>query len=91
MLACLQGGGEVQLNVPTVRALPPISLLHEGMVKRVRGVAHSMRVSPQNSNRMVGFVTKALSSGLRPAQVLLVCTPQQTSRHAAKQTRSKRP
>lgn len=24
-----------------------------GMVKRVRGVAHSMRVSPQNTNRMV--------------------------------------
>jgi RNA 3'-terminal phosphate cyclase (RTC), insert domain len=49
----LQGGGEVQLSVPTVRVLPPVSLLQEGMVKRVRGVAHSMRVSPQNSNRMV--------------------------------------
>lgn len=50
----LQGGGEVQLSVPTVRMLPPVSLLQEGMVKRVRGVAHSMRVSPQSSNRMVG-------------------------------------
>ena len=26
---------------------------HAGMVKRVRGVAYSMRVSPQNTNRMV--------------------------------------
>ena len=29
----LQGGGELQLSVPTVRALPPVSLLQEGMVK----------------------------------------------------------
>lgn len=43
----------MQLSVPTVRALPPVSLLQEGMVRRVRGVAHSMRVSPQSSNRMV--------------------------------------
>lgn len=56
VLASLQGGGEVQLSVPTVRALPPVSLLQEGMVKRVRGVAHSMRVSPQNSNRMVSSI-----------------------------------
>lgn len=25
-----------------------------GMVKRIRGVAYSMKVSPQNTNRMVG-------------------------------------
>jgi RNA 3'-terminal phosphate cyclase len=56
MLMRLQGGGEVQLSVPTLRALPPVSLLQEGMVKRVRGVAHSMRVSPQNSNRMVRYL-----------------------------------
>ncbi len=28
-------------------------LLTAGMVKRVRGVAYSMKVSPQNANRMV--------------------------------------
>eukprot|EP00887_Chlorella_sp_A99_P003908 scaffold11.g3908.t1 len=47
------GGGEVLLRMPTVRALPPVSLVDEGMVKRVRGVAYSMRVSPQSTNRMV--------------------------------------
>ena len=47
------GGGEVHLRLPVVRSLPPVSLVDEGMVKRVRGVAFSTRVSPQCSNRMV--------------------------------------
>jgi RNA 3'-terminal phosphate cyclase-like protein len=47
------GGGEVALRVPVAKNLPPVALLEEGMVKRVRGVAYSMRVSPQNTNRMV--------------------------------------
>jgi RNA 3'-terminal phosphate cyclase-like protein len=47
------GGGEVVLRLPVVKSLPPVSMVDEGMVRRVRGVAHSMRVSPQASNRMV--------------------------------------
>ncbi|GAB4814679.1 hypothetical protein N2152v2_001725 [Parachlorella kessleri] len=47
------GGGEVFVRIPNLKQLPPISLTDEGMVKRVRGVAYSMRVSPQNTNRMV--------------------------------------
>lgn len=47
------GGGEVLVRLPVLRVLPPISLTDEGMVKRVRGVAYSARVSPQTSNRMV--------------------------------------
>lgn len=47
------GGGEVVLRVPIMKTLPPISLTDEGMVKRIRGVAYSMKVSPQNTNRMV--------------------------------------
>jgi RNA 3'-terminal phosphate cyclase-like protein len=39
------GGGEVRLRVPLVRALPRVVLTDEGMVKRVRGIAYSMRVS----------------------------------------------
>ena len=31
----------------------PCTPLFSGMVKRVRGVAYSMKVSPQNTNRMV--------------------------------------
>lgn len=48
-----RGGGEVQLRIPVLRQLPPVSLTDEGMVRRVRGVAHSMRMSPQTCNRMV--------------------------------------
>jgi RNA 3'-terminal phosphate cyclase-like protein len=48
-----RGGGEVMLRLPVLRSLPPITLLEEGMIKRVRGVAYSMRVSPQTTNRMV--------------------------------------
>lgn len=47
------GGGEVQLRVPFVKQLTTIQMTDEGMVKRVRGVAYSMKVSPQNTNRMV--------------------------------------
>lgn len=47
------GGGEIFLRLPIVKELPPISLIDEGMVRRIRGVAYSMRVSPQASNRMV--------------------------------------
>ncbi|PSC69440.1 18S rRNA biogenesis RCL1, partial [Micractinium conductrix] len=47
------GGGQVIVRLPVVKHLPPISLTDEGMVKRIRGVAYSARVSPQASNRMV--------------------------------------
>ncbi len=43
----------MRVAVPVVRALAPVALTEEGMVRRVRGIAHSMRVSPQSSNRMV--------------------------------------
>lgn len=59
------GGGEVQLKVPALRLLPPVNLVDEGMVKRIRGVSYSMKVSPQNTNRMVdgarGVLNKLLS------------------------------
>jgi RNA 3'-terminal phosphate cyclase-like protein len=35
----------VQLRVPLMRALPLVNMTDEGMVKRVRGIAYSMRVS----------------------------------------------
>ncbi|KAK9918153.1 hypothetical protein WJX75_001749 [Coccomyxa subellipsoidea] len=47
------GGGEVHLSVPVARSLPPISLIEEGMVKSVRGVAYALRVAPAAANRMV--------------------------------------
>lgn len=51
--AAPKGGGTIFLHLPIVKVLPAVSLLDEGMVRRVRGVAHSMRVSPQTSNRLV--------------------------------------
>lgn len=48
------GGGEIFLQVPMVkRKLPPISMLEEGLVKRVRGIAFATKVSPQTTNRVV--------------------------------------
>lgn len=37
------GGGEVALRVPVVKNLAPINWTDEGMVKRIRGVAYSMK------------------------------------------------
>ena len=39
--------------MPNVRQLPAVDLRDEGMVKRIRGVAYSMRTTPQNANRLV--------------------------------------
>jgi RNA 3'-terminal phosphate cyclase-like protein len=47
------GGGEVVFNCPNVRATLPVDLADVGMIKRIRGVAYSSRVSPQMANRMV--------------------------------------
>ncbi|CAA7405855.1 unnamed protein product [Spirodela intermedia] len=48
------GGGEVVLGVPIVPgSLSAANWIDEGMVRRIRGVAFSTRVSPQIGNRMV--------------------------------------
>ncbi|GFH09673.1 uncharacterized protein HaLaN_04858 [Haematococcus lacustris] len=54
------GGGELVLRMPIVKQLAHISMTDEGMVKRIRGVAYSMKVSPQNTNRMVCAVLLGL-------------------------------
>ena len=51
---CPPGGkGLVTFYCPIVRELKPVNLVDVGYVKKVRGVAHAVRVSPQFSNRMV--------------------------------------
>jgi RNA 3'-terminal phosphate cyclase-like protein len=48
------GGGSVRLKVPIIKnQLPPIQLLNEGMIKRVRGVAYATRMAPEMANRLV--------------------------------------
>jgi len=47
------GGGVVALRMPVVKELSAVSILEEGFIRRVRGVAFSARVSPQVGNRVV--------------------------------------
>ncbi|XP_017772592.1 PREDICTED: probable RNA 3'-terminal phosphate cyclase-like protein [Nicrophorus vespilloides] len=47
------GGGEVVLRCPVRRQLRPVQLMDIGMIKRIRGIAFALRVSPAMSNRMV--------------------------------------
>lgn len=47
------GGGSATLTCPNVRELRPINFIDEGYIKRIRGVAYTSRVSPQNANRIV--------------------------------------
>ncbi|KAM2393204.1 hypothetical protein ACFX1X_036588 [Malus domestica] len=48
-----QGGGEVFLSIPIVQSLTAVNWTDEGMVKRIRGVTFSTRVSTQFENTMV--------------------------------------
>ncbi|XP_022142004.1 probable RNA 3'-terminal phosphate cyclase-like protein [Momordica charantia] len=47
------GGGEVTLTMPTVKSLSAVSWTDEGMVKRIRGVTFSTRVSSQFEHAMI--------------------------------------
>eukprot|EP00667_Euglena_gracilis_P016243 EG_transcript_16968 len=51
--AAPDGGGQVEFTCTPVRKLEAISLIDEGKVKRVRGLAYSARLSPDLANRMV--------------------------------------
>ncbi|NP_001079592.1 RNA terminal phosphate cyclase-like 1 L homeolog [Xenopus laevis] len=47
------GGGEVIFSCPVRKLLRPVQLTDPGKIKRIRGVAYSVRVSPQIGNRIV--------------------------------------
>ncbi|KAL0119465.1 hypothetical protein PUN28_007749 [Cardiocondyla obscurior] len=47
------GGGEIYFKCPISRNLKTIQLEDSGMVKRIRGTANSIRVSPAIANRIV--------------------------------------
>lgn len=47
------GGGEVIFKCPVRKALRPVNIVDSGMVKRIRGTAYALRVSPAIANRMV--------------------------------------
>ncbi|PKI35416.1 probable RNA 3'-terminal phosphate cyclase-like protein [Punica granatum] len=47
------GGGEILLSIPIVQCLTAVTWMDEGMVKRIRGVTFSTRVSVQLENTMI--------------------------------------
>jgi len=47
------GGGEVQFLCPIIKQLKTLNFVDPGKIKRIRGIAHAVRVSPQFSNRMI--------------------------------------
>eukprot|EP00088_Acartia_fossae_P070963 TRINITY_DN9629_c0_g1_i2.p1 TRINITY_DN9629_c0_g1~~TRINITY_DN9629_c0_g1_i2.p1 ORF type:complete len:392 (+),score=43.47 TRINITY_DN9629_c0_g1_i2:2-1177(+) len=51
--AAPQGGGQVVLRCPVKRQLRPVQVLDQGKVKRIRGTAWAVRVSPSVPNRVV--------------------------------------
>ncbi|TFK42399.1 RNA 3'-terminal phosphate cyclase/enolpyruvate transferase [Crucibulum laeve] len=47
------GGGEVQFLCPVVKQVKTLNFIEPGKIKRIRGIAHAVRVNPQFSNRMI--------------------------------------
>lgn len=59
------GGGRVILKIPPVRStLKPLHVTEEGLVKRVRGVAFSAKISPAVVNRVVDACREVLNKVL---------------------------
>ncbi|KAF8743635.1 hypothetical protein AX14_001693 [Amanita brunnescens Koide BX004] len=47
------GGGEVQFLCPTIKQVKTLNFVEAGRIKRIRGIAHAVRVNPQFSNRLI--------------------------------------
>uniref|UniRef100_A0A1A7YFG5 RNA terminal phosphate cyclase-like 1 n=1 Tax=Iconisemion striatum TaxID=60296 RepID=A0A1A7YFG5_9TELE len=58
------GGGEVVFTCPVSRTIRPVQLTEPGKIKRIRGVAYSVRVSPQMGNRIVESARSVLNQFL---------------------------
>ncbi|EIN07226.1 18S rRNA biogenesis protein [Punctularia strigosozonata HHB-11173 SS5] len=55
------GGGEVQFLCPIVKQVKTLNFVDPGRIKRIRGIAHAVRVSPQFSNRMIDACRSVLN------------------------------
>ncbi|CAO2585121.1 RNA 3'-terminal phosphate cyclase-like protein [Lemmus lemmus] len=55
------GGGEVLFSCPVRKVLKPVQLTDPGKIKRIRGMAYSVRVSPQMANRIVDSARSVLN------------------------------
>ncbi|KAF9526968.1 18S rRNA biogenesis protein [Crepidotus variabilis] len=47
------GGGELQFLCPIIKQVKTLNFIDAGKIKRIRGVAHAVRVNPQFSTRMM--------------------------------------
>ena len=47
------GGGEIFFRAPLVHALRPLDFVEPGRIRKIRGIASAVRVSPQMSARMI--------------------------------------
>ncbi|XP_009331834.1 PREDICTED: RNA 3'-terminal phosphate cyclase-like protein [Pygoscelis adeliae] len=59
-----KGGGEILFACPVRKVLQPIQFTDPGKIKRIRGTAYSVRVSPQMANRMVESARSILNKFL---------------------------
>ncbi|KAM0746230.1 18S rRNA biogenesis protein [Meredithblackwellia eburnea MCA 4105] len=56
------GGGEVTFSCPSVKSIKSgFDFTNEGKVQKIRGIAHSVRVSPQLANRLVAAARSVLN------------------------------
>lgn len=55
------GGGEVHFLCPVVRQVKTLNFIDPGKIKRIRGISHAVRVSPQFSNRMIDSARSVLN------------------------------
>ncbi|GAA5958279.1 hypothetical protein JCM10213_007122 [Rhodosporidiobolus nylandii] len=56
------GGGEVTFTCPSVRAIKSgFDFTNVGRIAKIRGIAHSVRVSPQLANRLVAAARSVLN------------------------------
>lgn len=56
-----EGGGEIQFLCPIVKQVKTLNFVDPGKIKRIRGIAHAVRVSPQFSNRMIDAARSILN------------------------------
>lgn len=63
------GGGLIEMKVPILREIPSVHWTDEGQIKRIRGLAYSLKVSPQFTNRMVHGARELLNRYLSDVHV----------------------
>ena len=55
------GGGEVHLLCPIIKQAKTLNFVDPGKIKRIRGISHVVRASPQISNRMIDSARSILN------------------------------